>query len=298
VLPGRTLAGDPDGYPTKDELADYLEQYAAGFSLPVVTGDGVIRLEREEAAFVAQTAVGGRVHAAAVIVAAGGFQLPIVPAFSVHLSPSVLQLDATTYQRPQQVPSGRVLIVGAGATGRQLARELAASHQVWLSSGRRRFILPQRVLGRDHLWWSGKSGGLRADKNTPLGRIARLLDAFPGMHLRDRPLRRLGIRVVPRTLDGRGAEFRFADGTSETFDTVIWTMGYHDDASWVAVSGAIGSEGKLLEERGVSPVPGLFYVGREWQNNRASGLICGVASDADKVVARLKLYLSGSVNGW
>lgn len=121
ALPGLPLPGDPEGYPTKDEMADYLERYAQTFRLPVHTAEGVAQLEPSERHFVAQTTRGQCVEAAVVIVATAAFQQPIVPAFAGRLAPDVVQHTAATYRRPAQLPPGRVLVVGDGATGRQVA---------------------------------------------------------------------------------------------------------------------------------------------------------------------------------
>ena len=77
----------------------------------------------------------------------------------------------------------------------------------------------------------------------------------------------------------------FADGSRARFDAVIWAGGYEDRADWLQVPGAVDANGNHIEDRGVSPIPGLFYVGRSWQTSRASALLCGVATDASRIVA-------------
>jgi putative flavoprotein involved in K+ transport len=92
ALPGLPLSGDAEGYPSKDEMSDYLERYAQTFRLPVCTAEGIARMERAAPRFVAQTTRGQVIEAAAVIVATGAFQQPIVPAFASKLAPDVVQL--------------------------------------------------------------------------------------------------------------------------------------------------------------------------------------------------------------
>lgn len=284
ALPGAPLGGDSRGYPGKDEIAYYLERYA--HTLPVNLGDGIARLEHVGPGFTAYTDTGRRIDARAVVVATGAFQQCVVPAFAGGLLPRVLQLTATSYRNPGMVPDGKVLVVGGGATGRQIARELAASHAVSLSVGHSPGIAPQRVLGRDIIEWVDALGFLRADKDTLKGRLARARESFPGSHLRSAALQRRGVRLKARTIDARDALCCFADGTAERFDAVIWALGYRDDSRWLAIPGAIAPNGNYAQERGITRVPGLFHVGRSWQTSRASALLTGVSADAAAIVRR------------
>jgi putative flavoprotein involved in K+ transport len=288
ALPGLPLRGDPEGYPTKDEVADYLEAYAQTFHLPVRTSEGIVSLERPASHFLARTSTGQRVEARAVIVATGAFQQPVVPAFAQQLAPDVVQLTAATYRCPGQLPLGRVLVVGDGATGRQVAAALVATHPVTLATGKPWLVVPQRTLGGDAMWWFDSIGALRADKDTLYGRWVRALDAFPGWHLRRSALRHKGVRLVPRAVNATGQQIQFADGTVAAFAAVIWAMGYRDETSWLHIPEAVDGQGNCRVERGVSPVAGLFYIGRHWQQNRASGLLCGVGADAAALVDRVR----------
>ncbi|MDQ6705318.1 MAG: hypothetical protein M3Z85_05055, partial [Acidobacteriota bacterium] len=193
--------------------------------------------------------------------------------------------SGATYRRPEQLPSGRVLVVGDGATGRQLAAELAATHEVWLSAGGLRLIVPQRFLGRDIIAWFETTGALRDDKESLHGRFVRLFDPIPGWKLRRSVLRRAGVKIVRRVVDASDRTIFFSDGKSQTFDAVIWAIGYHDDSSWLHIPEAVGRHGNYLENRGVSPVTGLFHTGRNWQNNRASALLAGAGNDAADIAA-------------
>jgi putative flavoprotein involved in K+ transport len=80
---------------------------------------------------------------------------------------------------------------------------------------------------------------------------------------------------------------QFADATSADIRTVIWAVGYQDDTSWLDISEAKGPDGAFLHEAGISPVKGIYFVGRPWQRNRASALIMGAGSDAELIVQRL-----------
>ena len=294
ALPGLPLSGDPEGYPTKDDIADYLERYAQAFDLPVCTDEGIVCLERLASHFLARTTTGQRVQASAIIVATGALQQPVVPACARTLAPYVVQLTAATYRCPAQLPPGRVLVVGDGASGRQIAAELVATHAVALSTGKPWQVVPQRVLGKDTLWWFDRLGALRADKDTQYGRWVRAHDAMPGWHLRQSSLRRLGVQLVPRTVGATGHQLQCADGTSDSFEVVIWALGYRGEASWLQMPAAVDAQGRLRADRGRAPVPGLCYVGRNWQTARASALLCGVGPDAAAMVDRVRHYLGPS----
>lgn len=294
ALPGLAVPGDPQGYPTKDEIADYLEQYAVTFDLPVIQETGIRSLTRVEGGFRARTEAGEIVDARAVVLATGAFQIPAIPAVARELDAEVAQLTAATYKRPGQVPFGRVLVVGDGATGRQIALELAATgdREVWLAAGRPRRVSPDRLLGRSIFWWMDTLGLLRASRESRAGRHLMEMDPFPGKHLALDRLRRHGVRVVGRLTRAEGTRVAFATGETTEVAAVVWAAGYRDDSRWVAIPEAKDAQGAFRHERGISPVPGLYFVGRSWQWTRGSALLAGVADDARYVLGHLLPYLA------
>lgn len=293
ALPGLSMPGDPSRYPSKDEMADYLERYAKRFALPVHTGDGIARLSRRSSWFTALTDAGVELSARAVVIASGAFQRPRIPRFAEVLANDVRQLDVAMYRNPRDANGKRIVVVGDGATGRQIALELASGGAtVTLAMGRKRNFGPQRILKKDSNIWAFKLGFLTADKTSLRGRLVRALDITPGLGLRSSALRRAGIALAPRCIDATDRRLVFADGTSRVCDTVIYALGYTDDTTWVDVDAATTSSG-FVEERGVAPIEGLFYVGREWQSCRASALVCGVHRDAAVIAEHVGRYLQG-----
>lgn len=290
TLPGLSHSGDPQGYPGKDEMGDYVERYAEQFRLPVITSSGVARLSRTGQGFVAETTSGTATTAPAVVIATGGFQRPRRPPFACALSPGVQQLDPLSYRNPGALNKGHAIVIGDGATGRQIALEIAQSRQVTLALGRRRNYGPQRVFGKDTTGLALQAGLLTADKRTLAGRLVRWLDVTPGLHLRRAALRRVGIDLVPRCVGAQADQLTFSDGSRRHADVVIWALGYRDDTRWLDIEGATMADA-FLHDRGVTPVPGLYHVGREWQVSRASGLICGVARDAANIAAQARTFL-------
>lgn len=292
ALPGLPVPGDPNGYPTKDEIADYLEQYARHFALPVALNTGIRSLTRVGGGFRARTDAGEIVDARCVVVATGAFQLPAIPSVAREFAPNVAQFTAESYKRPSQVPSGTALVVGDGATGRQIALELAQTgdHDVLLATGRPRRISPARILGRSVFWWMDRLGVLKASRETKIGRSLMQSDPFPGKHLDLRRLQRKGVRMVGRVASAAGNRVAFASGETEVAASVVWATGYRDDSRWLAIPEAKDMRGTFLQERGISPMPGLYFIGRSWQWTRGSALLTGVGEDAHYLLRQLDAY--------
>lgn len=157
-LPGYRYTGpDPDGYMTMPEVIAYLDGYARSFGAPVVEGTRVLSVVAHGGGF-GVTTDGGEWQAANVVVASGYCDVPFVPAMAVNASPGLAQLVPTRYRCPSDLPPGGVLVVGASASGVQLADEIQASgRQVTLAVGRHT-RLPRRYRGRDILWWFDQMG--------------------------------------------------------------------------------------------------------------------------------------------
>ena len=285
ALPGLALDGDPEGYATRDEFADYLERYVRHFGLNVTLRSNVQKLQLDAGGgFTATTADGRVFRGASVIVATGGFVTPLLPAVAKEFEAGVAQLTTASYRQPADVPPGTVLVVGDGASGRDIAMDLAPTHRTLLARGKSRRLLPQRILGRSVWWWLDRLGLLRVGPDSLIGKFMRRADPFPN---RDRDLRSLtaaGILIKPRLTAAAGSEAGFADGTRAMVKAVVWAIGYRDDFEWIDIDGALSANGGPIHREGVSPVRGLFFVGRPWQRNRASALIMGVGNDARIVV--------------
>ncbi len=280
ALPGLVVPGDPEEYPTKDEIADYLETYAAHFELPVLGDTPIGWLERTNEGFRATTGTGETIDCRAVVLATGAFQQPALPLISQQLSADVLQLSPETYTSPTQVPSGEVLVVGDGATGRHIARELTVTHHVLLSTGRPRRVSPERILGKSIFWWMDKLGLVRASRESAVGTYLIKADPFPGKALGLKPLGRQGVVVVGRLTHADGKHVTFESRETAAVETVIWATGYQENTDWIAIPEARDAKGNLLHRRGVSPVPHLYLIGRSWQWTRGSALLTGVGDDA------------------
>ena len=185
ALPGLPFPGDPGRYPSKDEVADYLTDYTRRFELPVELSSGVRATHRSGDGYLVELD-DRSIEAEQVVVATGPFQEPFVPPIAEGLGPEILQMHSNSYLSPQDIPEGRVLVVGGGNTGYQIAEELSASHAVHISIGSPQKPLPQRILGRDLFWYLDKTGLIRKAKDTRIGQ--RLPHGDLGHWLPARPL--------------------------------------------------------------------------------------------------------------
>lgn len=287
ALPGLPVPGDPDGYPPKDEIADYLESYARHFALPLALNTEIERLEQDNGGFRATTTAGSALTARAVVLATGAFQVPALPALSKDFAPEVLQLTTDAYRNPSQLPTGTVLVVGDGATGRQIARELAATRPVVLATGRKRRVSRERMLGKSIFWWMDRLGILRASRESAIGGFLMRTDPFPGQDLQLPRLREAGVQVVDRLASVDGNRVTFANGDSANVAAVVWATGYRDQTDWVAIPGVADARGAFAQHRGVSWIANLYFIGRSWQWTRGSALLTGVGDDAAYITQHL-----------
>jgi putative flavoprotein involved in K+ transport len=284
ALPGMAFPAPADTYPTKDPVADYLRDYAKAFDLPVRLNAPVTSLTRTEEGFEVGTA-DATYRARQVVVATGPFQVPFVPPPAAKLDPSVAQVHSAEYRNPQALPAGRVLVVGGGNSGFQIAEELAATRQVDLSIATAYPMLPQRRAGRDLFWWLTRLGLLRVTVSSRPGRRMSRRDFVIGTNRRR--LERKGVRFRPRLVDADGRTVRFADHRLlEDVGVVVWATGYRSDYAWIHIPGVV-REGHVVHRRGVTEVPGLYFLGLSWQHTRGSALLGFVNQDAAYLANRI-----------
>jgi len=291
-LPGMPFPARATSYPTKDEMADYLEAYASRFDLRVRPGTEVESLTQEDGRFVAHMG-GFRVEAETVVVASGVFDKPHVPPFADELDPGLTQLHSSAYRNLSQLQDGPVLVVGASHSGADIAFEAASKHEVVLS-GRDTGQLPAsietrrgRVLFRG-LFFAG-THVLTVD--TPMGRKMRTHvrhGGAPLLRYRRSDLRGAGVeRVLERTVGVRNGLPVLDGGRLLEVRNVVWCTGFRPDFGWIRLPIEIGEDGYPVQYRGASTTPGLFFVGLPFLHSFASMLIGGAGRDADGVAEQI-----------
>ena len=278
-LPGLAITGDPYHLPTRDEIADYLEWYSQVFELPIRHNVRVSQVTRSSKGFSIETD-GIQLEADNVVVATGPFQVPSIPGLSNQLSRDILQLHSSEYRNPAQLPEGPALVVGAANSGAQIALELAKTRDVMLA-GRSVGSMRRRVLGRDVFDWLYLTV-MRPGADSFIGRRIRKnvlgsTDALIGMTEKD--LTAGGVRRVGRVTGEMQGRPALADGAVAGVASIIWATGFRPDFSWIDAP-IFGGDGFPIHRRGVTAVPGLYFVGLRFQHRLNSSLIGGAGEDA------------------
>jgi len=283
-LPGRPFPGHPDTYPGRDDVVAYLTDYAHDFELPVELDSTVRAVRRDDRGYLVE--LDDRTYEADhVVVATGPFQVPRVPSVAERLDPDVVQFHSSAYRTPGDVPAGRVLVVGGGNTGFQIAEELSRTHAVHLSIGARQTPLPQRIAGRDLFRYLEATGLMGKTTSSRIGRRMQARETLIGSSPRA-ARRRHGIRLRGRTVDISGTEVTFRDGARLRPSTVIWATGFGLDHSWIDAP-VFDANGQLVHERGVTAAPGLYFLGLPWQHTRGSALLGWVKDDAEYLARQI-----------
>ena len=287
ALPGFAFPGDPDRYPGRDEVVEYLTDYARHFNLPLQMDSPVRAIRRVGGNFLVE--LDDRSYEAEqVVVATGPFQVPFVPAIAERLDPGVVQLHSTEYRSPEAIPPGPVLVVGGGNTGFQIAEELSGSREVHLSIGSRQTPLPQRILGRDLFWYLDATGLIRKTTSSRIGRRMQGRDTLIGSTPR-RIRRRHGVRLHGRAIEAAGTSVGFSDGAKLEGGAVIWATGFRVDHSWIDLPVFDDAE-RLVHRRGVTDSPGLYFLGLTWQHTRGSALLGWVKDDAEYIAQQISTF--------
>jgi putative flavoprotein involved in K+ transport len=287
-LPGSPFPAGPTAFPTKDQMADYLESYAERFSLPVENNARVDALIKIGDRFIV-TAGGRKYEAEQVVIAMSNYQNPQIPEFARELDESITQLHSYQYRNPSQLGEGGVLIVGAGNSGADIAMELAPKHQTWMS-GKESGHVPFRIesffgryiLGRvvrfvfHHVLSLG----------SPIGRNRRdalLHGKAPLVRVKPKDLVRAGIERVSRVVGVRDGRPLLEDGRVLDVSNVIWCTGFGPSFSWINLP-VFDESGLPIHERGVtSSVPGLYFVGLHFLYALTSDTLMGIGRDAKHI---------------
>jgi putative flavoprotein involved in K+ transport len=313
-LVGMPFPAPPFSFPTKDQMADYLEAYARKFQLPVRTGTRVERVWRNGATYVVETSGGDageagekdvRFEADHVVVAMATYQAPRVPPFAHDLDPTIVQLHSREYRNPGQLQAGDVLIVGAGNSGADIALDVARTHRTWLS-GRHPGNVPFRIDGgfaRAVLPFIFRVVFHRIlTVDTPMGRKARpLLISRGGALIRVKPrdFVAAGVERTPRVTGVRDGKPQLADGRVMDVRNVVWCTGYHPGLSWIDLPKFVyGADGEPVHERGIVPgEPGFYFVGLHFLYSVSSTMIHGVGRDAERIAETIQSRVRSAASG-
>jgi putative flavoprotein involved in K+ transport len=288
-LVGMEFPAPPFSFPTKDEMADYLEAYARRFQLPVRSGIRVDRLTRVGRRYLVEAGP-HRFEADHVVVAMSSYQVPRLPAFAAELRPDIVQLHSIEYRSPQQLKPGGVLLVGAGNSGAEIALEVSRAHPTWMS-GRDTGHVPFRIDGRParlfltRLLYRFVFHRLLT-VGTPIGRRLRrkmFTQGAPLIRVKPHQLDAAGVQRVRRmrgVLNGRPV---LEDGRVLDVANVIWCTGFGNGLSWIDLP-IFEPDDEPRHQSGVATdETGLYFVGLHFLHSFSSTMIHGVSRDAKRV---------------
>ena len=292
-LPGLKFSAFNWSFPTKDEMANYLEAYAARFELPVRTGVTVDRLSKVNGRFVV-SAGESRFEAENVIVATGACQIPAIPAFAGELDPRIVQIHSGEYRNPSQLHEGDVLLVGAGNSGAEICVELAHSHRCILAGPEvgeipvQHGTLPARLGFRVYRFLMHRV----VKVSNRIGRkVAATHGADPLVRTRSKDILAAGVERAPRVTGVEGGRPVLEDGRVLDVANVVWCTGFRTDFSWIDLS-VLDEAGSPRHIRGVvAAEPGLYFLGLDFLYSASSSVLPGRGRDARyiaKHIARKK----------
>jgi putative flavoprotein involved in K+ transport len=292
-LPGLPTPAPAWSFLTKDEMADYLESYAARFELPVRNGIAVDSLSKSDGRFVV-TAGDLRLEAENVVVATGAHQVPKLPAFASELDPAIVQLHSREYRGPSQLQEGDVLLVGAGNSGAEIAFELAQTRRCLLA-GRSPGQIPVRhgsLLSRPGFRVFRFVGHRVIRVDTRIGRKLgpKLLSTGdPLIRRREKDLAAAGVERLPRVVGVREGLPVLEDDRVLDVANVVWCTGFRTSFGWVDLP-VFDGDGQPLHYRGVVDAePGLYFVGLVFQYSLSSDVLPGRGRDAEYIARHLAL---------
>lgn len=284
-LPGMPFPGDPTAFPTKDQMADYLESYAAHFGLRVETGVRIATLTRAGDGYRLVTSEGRQVDARHVVIATGTHPVPRIPPLAATIEPGIEQVHSADYHNPAQLPDGPALVVGAGSSGAEIALELARAGRPTFLAGPDTGHIPSLAFaadGRVFLWVARHVLTL----HTPIGRRMRsraLSAGGPLVGLTMGEVVGAGVRRVGRVAEVVGGRPVPSGGPALDVAAIVWATGFRHDFGWIQRP-VFDEHGWPIQLEGAAiGEPGLYFVGLPFQTGFLSALICGVGHDAEKV---------------
>jgi putative flavoprotein involved in K+ transport len=292
-LPGFPFpASQKHTFPSKNEMADYLESYAEHFKLPVRTSSRVELVTRRDGYYLVRAA--GREYLADnVIVAMSNYQRPHVPEFAREIAPQVVQFHSREYRNVSQLQPGPTLIAGAGNSGSELAIEIAKAHKTWMA-GRdvghvpfrgdsffgRLFFVPILLRFIFHQILTVK---------TPIGRFLRpkiMHHGAPLIRVKPWQLSAAGVERVGRIAGVRNGLPVLEDGRVLEPANIVWCTGFEPGFSFIDLP-IFDEHGEPKHISGVVPnQPGLYFVGLHFLHAMSSSMIHGVSRDAERIASQ------------
>jgi putative flavoprotein involved in K+ transport len=337
-LPGFPYQGsDPYGFMLRNEIIDYIDGFISSFGPPLREGVAVKGLKRNASGSYELMTTDGLYLADQVVIAAGGYQIPVVPRCAERLPADIVQLQSSEYRNPAQLPEGPILVVGSGQSGCQIAEDLhLAGRKVHLCVGDAPRVA-RHYRGKDVVEWlhlmgyydlpvhehplregvrdktnhyvTGRDGGrdidLRQRAVEGMELYGRLLDVNSDCLICDDDLAQCLDQAdqvsesIKTSIDGfiakqgisapQEARYRPVwtppfervelDFRSAAIKSIVWCIGFRADYGWIDLP-VFNGRGQPAHVRGVTPLPGIYFLGLPWLYTWGSGRFSGIARDA------------------
>lgn len=289
-LPGMPFPGPPDHYPSRDEVADYLERYADTLDVEIQTNTTAATISQDGRGFVVVTKDGREIAASGIVAASGSFSNPSRPSLPGEESFTGRLTHVADYRNPAPYVGQRVVVVGAGDSAAQVANELAAVATTSVATRHPLRFIPQHIGGHDVHYWFRETGFDTLPKEW-LGMIADGAVVTDSVGFRQTLSEgRVDQRPMFEALDRDRVVW--SDGHPEPVDTIILATGYRPSVGYLRDLEALDEHDVPLHVGGISTVHlGLVYVGLEYQRSYASNTLRGVGEDARAVVAPLVAWI-------
>ncbi len=289
-MPGMPFPGAPDRYPGRDEVAGYLERYAARLDVEIQTSTRVTTIRQDGREFIVVTEGGRALRASGIVAASGSFANPYRPSFPGQEAFTGQLSHVAGYRNPASYAGRRVIVVGAGDSAAQVANELAPVATVTLATRHPVRFIPQRLGGEDVHFWLRESGfdTLPAEWLSKIIGGSVVTDSVGFQQtLADG---RVDRRPMFTALDGN--QVIWSDGQREPVDAIILATGYRPSLDYLRELGALDADAAPIHVRGISSTHlGLVYLGLEYQRSFASNTLRGVSQDAREVIPPLVAWI-------
>ncbi len=289
-MPGMPFPGAPDRYPGRDEVAGYLERYAARLGVEIRTRTRVQTVRQDGREFIVVPDRGRTLRASGIVAASGSFSSPYRPSFPGEEGFTGGLSHVADYRNPAPYAGQRVIVVGAGDSAAQVANELAPVAAVTLATRHPVRFIPQRLGGQDVHYWLRESGfdTLPAEWLSKITGGSVVTDSVGFQQTLAAGL--VDRRPMFTALDGN--QVVWSDGRREPVDAIILATGYRPSLDYLRELGALDADGAPIHVGGISSTHvGLVYLGLEFQRSFASNTLRGVGGDARAAVAPLVAWI-------
>lgn len=278
-MPGFKFPKGKGYYPSKFEVANYFKLYVKKYNLPLQLDQLVTKIEKKDGLFYVYhnqkiTKTKG------IIVATGPFHIPYTPPCHQDIDKNIIQTHSNAYKNTKQLQDGPALVVGDGDSGYQILDEISQEgRKTYFSGDTKVKTLPQELLGKTLWWWLKISGFLSINRKTWLGkRVMNNRQPIIGTNVKA-ILKRENVITVGRTNDANINSIETEKKVITDVKNIVWATGYRPNFEWIKGLETT-TDGYPKNNRGISRIKNLYFIGLPWLHTRGSATLGGVGKDA------------------